>query len=290
MQVPVVTDSTGESNETFTVVLSNPTNATIADGTGVVTILNDDQPLPTLSISDVLDRRGHRRHDNGDGADHAVGGLVADRDRHRDHGRRHSGRAGDYTAGGSVATFAPGVTSLPAVITIVTDNLVEPNETFSVVLLNPANATIADGTGVVTILNDDAGAGPVTATFQIAAGGDDVNQEGTSLATNGSPMWIGTGSSATSSYVGLRFAGVTIPRNATITAARLEVNAASTAWIILGFEFGIDAAASSAAFSAASLPSARTLLAPRCSTRPISSGPPTPGSCSTTSRRSSRHW
>ena len=59
-------------------------------------------------------------------------------------------------------------------------------------------------------------------------------------------MWVGTGSSATSSYVGLRFAGVTIPRNATITSARLEVNAASTAWITLGFEFGIEAAASSA--------------------------------------------
>jgi type IV pilus assembly protein PilY1 len=119
------------------------------------------------------------------------------------------------------------------------------------------------GTGVVTILDDDAGAGPVTATFQIAATGDDVNQDGTSLTTNGSPMWVGTGSSATSSYVGLRFAGVTIPRNATITSARLEVNAASTAWIALGFEVGIESAASSAPFSAASLPSQRTLLAPR---------------------------
>jgi hypothetical protein len=170
---------------------------------------------------------------------------------------------GDYTAGSAVATFAPGVTSLPAVIAIVTDNLVESNETFSVALSNPGNATIADGTGGVTILNDDVGAGPVTATFQIAAGADDVNQEATSLTAGGNPMWIGTGSSATTSYVGLRFAGVTIPRNATITSARLEVNAASTTWITLGFEFGIEAAASSAAFSAASLPSSRTLLTPR---------------------------
>ncbi len=263
VQVPVVTDGTVEPNETFTVVLSDPTNATIADGTGVVTLVNDDQPLPTLSISDVAISEGTGGTTTATlqitlsaASSQTVTVTAATAD----------GTAvapGDYTAGSSVATFAPGVTSLPAVITILTDNLVEPNETFSVVLSNPTNATIGDGTGVVTILNDDVGAGPVSATFQIAASGDDVNQEGTSLTTNGNPMWIGTGSSATSSYVGLRFAGVTIPRNATITSARLEVNAASTAWITLGFEFGIEAAASSAAFSAASLPSARTLLAPR---------------------------
>jgi chitinase len=40
--VPVRGDLTAEPNETFTVVLSAGVNATIADGTGVGTINNDD--------------------------------------------------------------------------------------------------------------------------------------------------------------------------------------------------------------------------------------------------------
>ena len=41
--VPIIDDSVAEQPETFTVVLSNPTNATISDDTGVVTI-EDDEP------------------------------------------------------------------------------------------------------------------------------------------------------------------------------------------------------------------------------------------------------
>ena len=63
----------------------------------------------------------------------------------------------------------------------------------------------------------------------------------------------------------LRFAGVTIPAGATITSARLEVTASSTQWQRIAFDFGMEAAASSAAFSASSLPSQRTLLVPRVS-------------------------
>ncbi len=49
--VPVLSDSTDENNETVTLTLSNPTNATISDSTGTLTITDDD--LPTLSINDV---------------------------------------------------------------------------------------------------------------------------------------------------------------------------------------------------------------------------------------------
>jgi hypothetical protein len=170
---------------------------------------------------------------------------------------------GDYTAASGTLTFGAGVTTQTLSIALVTDSVVEPNETFSVLLSNPVNATIADGTGVATIVNDDAGGGALTASFQIGAGADDVNQDGTALAATGSTLWVGNGSAAASSYAGLRFQAVSIPRNATITSARLEVNASATAWIGLGFEFGIEAVGNSAAFSAASLPSQRPLLAAR---------------------------
>src|SRR5205085_10148517 len=51
--VPVAGDTTLEPNETFTVNLSSPVNATIANGTGTGTIINDDLGTADLSISKV---------------------------------------------------------------------------------------------------------------------------------------------------------------------------------------------------------------------------------------------
>ncbi|MGW5054878.1 Calx-beta domain-containing protein [Actinokineospora sp. NPDC004072] len=42
--VPVVADATAESTETFTVVLSNPVNLVIGDGSAVGTVIDDDDP------------------------------------------------------------------------------------------------------------------------------------------------------------------------------------------------------------------------------------------------------
>ena len=52
-------------------------------------------------------------------------------------------------------TFNPGETAKVVTVSIVGDLQVELNETFSLNLSNPSGATIADGTGVGTILNDD---------------------------------------------------------------------------------------------------------------------------------------
>src|SRR5262249_4366740 len=49
--VPVKGDTMDEVDEIFSVVLSTPTNAAIADDTGVGTIQNTDQP-PTIEIND----------------------------------------------------------------------------------------------------------------------------------------------------------------------------------------------------------------------------------------------
>ncbi|OYY49059.1 MAG: hypothetical protein B7Y48_07685 [Methylophilales bacterium 28-44-11] len=47
--VPIINDTTAESSETFNVVLSAPSNATIATGTGVGTIIDNDQP-PSIDL------------------------------------------------------------------------------------------------------------------------------------------------------------------------------------------------------------------------------------------------
>jgi hypothetical protein len=62
---------------------------------------------------------------------------------------------GDYVAKSGTLTFTPGSKRRVIKITIKGDKLKEANETFNVNLSNPVNATILDGTGVGTILNDD---------------------------------------------------------------------------------------------------------------------------------------
>jgi len=56
--VPVVGDTLGEPTETFAVNLTGATNATIADAQGIGTITDDD-PTPTLAISDVTVAEGN---------------------------------------------------------------------------------------------------------------------------------------------------------------------------------------------------------------------------------------
>ena len=65
----------------------------------------------------------------------------------------------DFKAGqplGGTVSFAPGVSAVTVTLTVTGDTVYEPNETFNLLLANPAgNIAIVDGTGVGTILNDD---------------------------------------------------------------------------------------------------------------------------------------
>jgi hypothetical protein len=61
----------------------------------------------------------------------------------------------DYASTSGVLTFNPGVTTQTVTVNVVGDTNVEPNETFTVNLSSPSNATIATGTGTGTIVNDD---------------------------------------------------------------------------------------------------------------------------------------
>ncbi len=261
--VPALGDLLDEQNETFLVNLSGPTNATLGDGQGQGTITDND-PTPSLTINDVSVTEGTGSTTTAtftvtlsaaSGQTVTVGFATAD------------GTAiapADYTSTSGTLTFAPGQTTQPVAVAVVTDTAVESSETFTVGLSGPSNATIVDGTGQGTIVDDDVPTGTqVTVTVQIAAGADDVNQDGTALATGATGVWLGTGSSTTSSYAGLRFVNVALPRNVTVTSARLEVNAAATQWQTMAFEYAVEASGNSAAFAAGSLPGNRTLLTPR---------------------------
>ena len=61
----------------------------------------------------------------------------------------------DYTAASGVLTFTPGTPSQAVNVAVLGDFAFEPNETFALNLSAPVNATILDGQGVGTIVDDD---------------------------------------------------------------------------------------------------------------------------------------
>jgi hypothetical protein len=147
-------DALDEPDETYFVQLFGAVNATIADGLGVGTILDDDPP-PAVSINDTSVVEG-----NSGTADAAFtvqlsapsGKVVAVNFATAD------GTAvapGDYQPLSGSVVFAPGETTQTIHVAVNGDTLGEANETFLVNLSNPIDATIADGQGVGRILNDD---------------------------------------------------------------------------------------------------------------------------------------
>jgi Calx-beta domain len=62
----------------------------------------------------------------------------------------------DFTTTSETLSFPAGVQLATVSVPILPDLLPEPDETFSLVLSSPTNATITDNTGVGTIIDDDA--------------------------------------------------------------------------------------------------------------------------------------
>ncbi|HEV7377640.1 MAG TPA: Calx-beta domain-containing protein [Pyrinomonadaceae bacterium] len=170
--VAVNGDTTAEADETFAVNLSNPTNATIADGQGIGTIQNDDQPPPTpptISINDVAVTEGNT------GTTDAIFTVSLSAVSNSTVTVKYDTADGtattansDYQSKSGTLTFAPGESSKTISVAVNGDTSVEPDETFSVNLSAPTNATIADAQGIGTIRNDDVP--PPPPTVQLSAG------------------------------------------------------------------------------------------------------------------------
>jgi hypothetical protein len=154
INVPVIGDLFDENDETFSVNLTSPVNATVADGQGVGTILDDDGP-PAISINDVSVLEGNSGTTN---AVFTVSLSVASGKTVTVNHATASGTAtlgSDYTAVSGTLTFPPGSTAQTVSVPVIGDLVDEDNETFFVNLTGPVNATIADGQGTGTIIDDD---------------------------------------------------------------------------------------------------------------------------------------
>jgi chitinase len=166
-------DTKVEGDETFTVELSEPTGgARIIRTPGTGTIRNDDgvpPPGPRLSIGDTSLLEGNSDHTpatftvtlaNGP----AQGDVTVDY-------ATHDGSAtapGDYVTTADHLTFHAGEVSKTVQVPVVGDDVVEPDERFTVTLTNASAGTqIVTGTGTGTIVNDDTGNPPTNSQLSI---------------------------------------------------------------------------------------------------------------------------
>jgi hypothetical protein len=161
ISVTVNGDTNVELNETFVVNLTNVVNATIADGQGTGTIINDDSappvlPPPTLSINDVAILEGNA------GSTSAVFTVTLSSASVQPVTVVATSVDGTATSPSdfihlpsTTLTFTPGETTKIVTVLLNGDVTVEPNETFFVELSSPVGAVISDKEGMGTIVNDD---------------------------------------------------------------------------------------------------------------------------------------
>lgn len=151
--VPIIDDSTVETNETFKVVLSNVSGGIIVGSTNaVVTILENDASIVlatnAVSVSEVATNIALTvLRTGGTNTAMTVDYFTTD------------GTAGssDYTAATGTLTFAAGEKSKTITIALTNDSSVEGDETFSLTLTNAASGAVLGSVTntVVTIKDND---------------------------------------------------------------------------------------------------------------------------------------
>jgi arylsulfatase A-like enzyme len=152
--VTVNGDGSIEADETIGVVLDQLQSVSLADGEATGTITDDDD-APTVSAGDVAVVEGNDGSadatftlslSHASGATASVAYTTAD------------GSAlapDDYEATSGEATFDPGQTQQTVTVRVSGDQLIEPDETFTLELSDPSGALLGDASGTALILDDD---------------------------------------------------------------------------------------------------------------------------------------
>jgi len=150
--VPILGDIELEPDKDFHLVLSQPTVATIADGLGVGTILDDEL---TLSIGDVTLWEGNASTTLAvfpvtlsEAASQAVSVSYETADGTAE-------MLDDYESSRGAVTFQPGETAKTISVPVLGNTVNQPDRNFSVRLTHPRVANLADALGQATIRDDD---------------------------------------------------------------------------------------------------------------------------------------
>jgi len=149
--VPIRGDNIAEPDETFELVLSNPSNMRVASDRATGTIINDD--LPGITLSDTTARE-------------APGGSVATFTATLStpwpspvsaafSTMEGTAGASDFTPVAGRVTFAPGQVTQTITVPILDDLVVEPEEQFTLQLSDAQGAVIDDGEAICRVQDDD---------------------------------------------------------------------------------------------------------------------------------------
>jgi len=217
VSVPIRGDLIDEYDEVVGVYLSNAVGAVVASGFAEGTILDNDAPAAVV-ISNVSRAEGN----SGTTPFTFTVSLLTPSAKPLSvsYGTSAgtatiSGNNPDYQPKSGTLNFAPGQTMQTVTVSVFGDTRNEQDETFAINLGSPNNATIADGQGIATILNDESRGktwiGP-------AIGGS------WSTASNWSPSGVPAGDS----FVTIAGATVVLPASATVSELTLKSGAALT--------------------------------------------------------------
>ena len=149
-------DTTPETNETYLINVTNVTGATVTDGQGQATIVNDDA-APNLTLNDVTLNEGNAGTTTFTftvslSAPAPAGGVTFDIAT----ANSTAIAPADYTAKSLTAQTIPAGSSTYTFDVLVNgDTTPELDETFFVNVTNVTNAIATDGQGLGTIVNDD---------------------------------------------------------------------------------------------------------------------------------------
>jgi hypothetical protein len=146
-------DTVDETQETLFLDISNVQNAAVSSNQGTGFINDDDGP--TISINDVTLTEGNSGTKAATFTLSLSGPSVETIAVRAITAPGTATAASDYNSLDAVVVFQPGTVTRTVDVAIIGDTNLEPNETFSVNLSDPFGTTIADGTGVGTILDDD---------------------------------------------------------------------------------------------------------------------------------------
>lgn len=206
IDITLTNDSVAESAETFTLSLSTPSNATIADGDATITLIDDD-PVPTISVQDEGVLEG------------SVLTFTVTLSNARDlpvsvqySTATGSAGPGDFTSVSGTLLFAPGELTKTIPVPTSTDVLQEPEELFFLDLSGATGGTVTRPRATGTITDDDGApslvignanvvegnAGVATASFLVTLAGSATQTVSVEYATADGTASAGSDYAATS--------------------------------------------------------------------------------------------
>lgn len=154
-------DTTYEADETFTVTLSAPVNATLGTPSSATGTITNDDTAPTLTIAAAVVAEGNSGTTNLSFTvtQSAVSGLAGSASYTTSAGTATAGvsctSGVDYITTSGTVTIAAGATTGTIVVPVCGDTDSEGNETFTVTLSSPANATLGSPSSATGTINDD---------------------------------------------------------------------------------------------------------------------------------------